>query len=108
MAAGEHLLEPFMDAIDIARYFGALSLVLALIGLAWVAARKYGLPGLANPNATRRLSVVETLMIGPRHRLYLVRRDTIEHLVLIGPQGTTSIESGIAAADAAGTGKAQP
>ncbi len=96
-----------MDAIDIARYFGALSLVLALIGLAWVAARKYGLPGLASPNATRRLAVVETLMIGPRHRLYLIRRDATEHLVLIGPQGTIAIESGIAAADATGAVKAQ-
>jgi len=107
MVAGEHLLEPFMDAIDTARYFGALSLVLALSGLAWVAAREYGWQGLAKPDATRRLSVVETLMIGPRHRLYLVRRDATEHLVLIGPQGTTAIESGIMAADAAGAGKAQ-
>lgn len=86
-----------MDAIDIARYFGALALVLSLIGLAWVAARKYGLPGFAKPSATRRLSVTETLMIGPRHRLYLVRRDQTEHLVLIGPQGATTIENDIAA-----------
>lgn len=105
--AGEPPLVLAMDTIDIARYFGALSFVLALIGLAWVAARKYGLPGFANPNAARRLSVVETFMIGPRHRLYLVRRDATEHLVLIGPQGATAIESGIAAANAAGAGKAQ-
>ena len=90
-----------MDAIDIARYFGALTLVLALIGLAWVAARKFGLPGVVKPNAMRRLSVAETLMIGPRHKRYLFRRDGIEHLVLIGPQGATAIESGIAMAQTA-------
>lgn len=86
-----------MDAIDIARYFGALALVLALAGLAMLAVRRYGLPGFVNPNATRRLSVVETLMIGPRHKLFLIRRDDTEHLVLIGPQGATAIEGGIAA-----------
>lgn len=84
-----------MDAIDIARYFGALALVLSLAGLALLAVRRYGLPGFVNPNATRRLSVIETLMIGPRHKLFLIRRDSTEHLVLIGPQGATAIEGGI-------------
>ncbi len=84
-----------MDAIDIARYFGALTLVLALIGLAWLAARRFGLPGVANPSGTRRLSVVETLMVGPKHRLYLFRRDSVEHLVLVGPDGAATIESAI-------------
>lgn len=86
-----------MDAIDIARYFGALALVLSLAGLALLAARRYGLPGFVNPSATRRLSVIETLMIGPRHKLFLIRRDSTEHLVLIGPQGATAIEGNIAA-----------
>ena len=85
-----------MDAIDIARYFGALTLVLALIGLAWVAARRFGLPGVVNPSGMRRLSVVETLMLGPKHRLYLFRRDGVEHLVLVGPDGATTVESTIA------------
>ncbi|MBU6445323.1 MAG: flagellar biosynthetic protein FliO [Alphaproteobacteria bacterium] len=85
-----------MDAIDIARYFGALTLVLALIGLAWLAARRFGLPGVVGPSGTRRLSMVETLMVGPKHRLCLLRRDGVEHLVLIGPDGATTVESGIA------------
>jgi len=85
-----------MDVIDIARYFGALILVLALIGLAWLAARRFGLPGVVHPAGTRRLSVVETLMVGPKHRLYLFRRDGVEHLVLVGPDGATTVESGIA------------
>ena len=36
-------------------------------------------------------------MIGPRQRLFIVRRDDVEHLVLSGPDGATVIESGIAA-----------
>ena len=35
-----------MDLIDIARYLGALMLVLALVGFAALAARRFGLPRL--------------------------------------------------------------
>lgn len=83
-----------MDVIEIARYFGALIFVLGLLGLAWVAARKYGLPGIANPAGLRRLAVVETLMLDIRHKAYILKRDDTEHLVVIGPQGATLIESG--------------
>jgi flagellar protein FliO/FliZ len=85
-----------MDMIDIARYFGALLLVLALVGFAGLAARKWGVPGVSKSSATRRLSIVETLMIGPRQRLYIVRRDDVEHLIMIGNDGTSVIESSIA------------
>jgi flagellar biogenesis protein FliO len=37
-----------MDLLDIARYLGALLLVLGLIGFAGLAARRFGLPGLAS------------------------------------------------------------
>lgn len=87
-----------MDIIDFARYFGALALVLGLLGFAWLATRKYGLPGLVKGQMTRRLSVVETLMIGPRYKLLLLRRDGTEHLVLVGPQGASVVEGGIEAA----------
>jgi len=84
-----------MDVIDFARYIGALLLVLGLIGAAGLAARRFGLGSLVKPVATRRLAVVETLMIGPRQRLLIVRRDNVEHVVLSGPDGTSVIESGI-------------
>ena len=84
-----------MDLIDIARYFGALLLVLALVGFAGLGARKWGVPGIAKPNDTRRLAIVEQLMIGPRQRLYLLRRDGVEHLVIAGPEGMSVVETGI-------------
>jgi flagellar protein FliO/FliZ len=93
-----------MDFIDIARYLGALMLVLALVGLAGLAARRYGIPGIASGSAVRRLAVVETLMIGPRHKVFLLRRDDREHLILVGPQGASVVENGIVAA----TPKAAP
>ncbi|HEX3810984.1 MAG TPA: flagellar biosynthetic protein FliO [Rhizomicrobium sp.] len=85
-----------MEMIDIARYAGALILVLALVGLAGLAARRFGIPGLATAKATRRLAVVETLMIDARHKLCIVRRDQSEHLIVVGPDGTTLVEAGFA------------
>lgn len=87
-----------MDLIDIGRYFAALLLVLALVGVAGLAVRRFGMPGIVKGQNTRRLEIVESLMIGPKQRLYIVRRDDIEHLVVMGPNGTTVIESGIPAA----------
>jgi flagellar protein FliO/FliZ len=87
-----------MDVMDFARYLGALVLVLGLVGAAGLAMRRFGLGGLVKPQSTRRLSVVETLMIAPRQRLLIVRRDGVEHLVISGPDGTSVIESGIPAA----------
>ncbi len=84
-----------MDLIDIGRYLAALLLVLALVGFAGLAVRRFGMPGFVKPLGTRRLEVVETLMIGPRQRLYLLRRDQVEHLVLAGPDGMRVVETGI-------------
>ncbi|HEY0106352.1 MAG TPA: flagellar biosynthetic protein FliO [Rhizomicrobium sp.] len=86
-----------MDVIDFARYIGALALVLGLVGAAGLAARRFGLSALVKPAATRRLAVVETLMVGPRQRLLIVRRDGVEHLLLAGPDGTTVVEAAIPA-----------
>lgn len=93
-----------MDVLDLGRYCGALLLVAALLGFAWLAARKYGgagssgfsgLAGFIKPNVSRRLAVVETMMMGPRHKLYLLRRDGVEHLIVVGPDGTSVVENGI-------------
>ena len=89
-----------MDVIDTARYAGALLLVLALVGFAALAARRYGIAGLVQGTVQRRLSISETLLIGPRQKLLLVRRDGTEHLVLVGPQGASIVERGIAATPA--------
>ena len=74
----------------------ALAFVLALIGLlAWLA-RRFGVAGaFVRPRASRRLSVVESLPLDARHRLILVRRDEVEHLVMLGAGGDSLIEAGI-------------
>jgi flagellar protein FliO/FliZ len=82
-------------AIEIIRYVGALFLVLALIGAAGLAARKWGVPGVTRAVEQKRLAVVETLMIGPRQRLFIVRRDNVEHLIFASPDGACLVENGI-------------
>ena len=84
-----------MELLDIARYLGALLLVLGLVGFAGLGARRFGLPGLVKPATARRLKVVETLMISPRQRLALVRRDDVEHLIFSSPDGSCLVENNI-------------
>jgi flagellar protein FliO/FliZ len=86
-----------MEFIDVFRYFGALLLVLAMVGGAGLLARRFGVPGVTSAQNIKRLQVVETLMVGPRQRLIIFRRDDVEHLVLSGPEGASVIESGIPA-----------
>ena len=80
-------------AFEIIRYVGALLLVLALIGAAGVAARKWGVPGVTRAVEQKRLAVVETLMMGPRQRLFIIRRDNVEHLIFAGPEGACLVEN---------------
>jgi flagellar protein FliO/FliZ len=77
------------------RFVLVLVFVLGLVlVLGWVLKRS-GIGGHAIVGKGRRLGVVETAFLGPKHRLVLVRRDAVEHLVLIGPTSASVVESGI-------------
>lgn len=88
-----------MDIIDFGRYFGALLLVIGLVGFAAYGARRFKLPGFIKPLGKRRLEIVESLSISPRQRLVLIRRDGVEHLVAFSDGGASLIESNIAKPD---------
>ncbi|HWT97140.1 MAG TPA: flagellar biosynthetic protein FliO [Terriglobales bacterium] len=95
-----------MDGENYLRFILALVLVLGLLALAAVLLRRTGLaPKLGR---ARRLSLIEALPLGPRHRLILVRRDNVEHLLLIGPQGDVVVETGIAGSALASTTSPAP
>ena len=73
-------------------FFFAFVVVLALIGLAaWLVRRFAGNRLGANANRGRmpRLAVIDAAAVDGRRRLVLVRRDNIEHLLMIG--GPTDI-----------------
>jgi len=77
------------------RFILVLIFVLGLVfAMGWVLKRS-GISGSALPGKGKRLGVVETAFLGPKHRLVLVRRDDVEHLVLISPNASTVVESGI-------------
>ena len=89
-----------MENLDYLRFFLALVFVLGLIGILAVLARRTGLgfPITAmKPIQKRRLSVVEVTAVDGRRRMVLIRRDNIEHLLLISPSSEMLIETNIAA-----------
>ena len=89
--------------MDYLRFFLALVFVLGLIGILAVLARRTGLgfPLTAIKSIQkRRLSVVEVTAIDGRRRMVLIRRDNIEHLLLISPSSEMLIETNITPAPA--------
>jgi flagellar protein FliO/FliZ len=102
-----------MDLFNLFQYATALILVLALAAAALLikrygnnpAAFRQGLAGKWGKwNFTapeRRLAVVESLMVGPKQRVVIIRRDNVEHLIFTGADGATVIESHISPAPAA-------
>ena len=75
-----------MDVLDYLKFLAALVFVLALIGALAYFARRHGLGGMVAPirSHDRRLSLIESLPIDPRHRLILARRDNVEYVLLVG------------------------
>ncbi|MGE0846044.1 MAG: flagellar biosynthetic protein FliO [Flavobacteriaceae bacterium] len=80
-----------------ARMIVAFVIVLVLIALtAWVIRKISGRAGGTGMKARQpRIGLVEVAAIDPKRRLVLVRRDSVEHLVLIGGPADVVVESGI-------------
>lgn len=82
------------------QFFFALVFVIGLIGLVTLVMRHYGLGGAIKFNARsrngrRRIAVVDAIGVDARRRLILIRRDDVEHLVLLGAHDDLLIERGI-------------
>ncbi len=79
------------------RFFLAFLIVLGLIGAAAWAVRRFGSARLGGAVRGRqpRLAVIEYATVDARRRLLLVRRDNIEHLVMIGGPTDVVVESNI-------------
>jgi hypothetical protein len=80
-----------------ARFFIAFLVVLALIGLtAWLV-RRFGANRLGGGARGRqpRLAVIDAATIDGRRRLVLIRRDNVEHLLMIGGPTDVVVEPNI-------------
>jgi flagellar protein FliO/FliZ len=91
-----------VDLTSYLQFVVALLFVLALIGALAYGARRLGLaPRVTSSRGRRRLAIVEVLAIDTKRRLVLVRRDGVEHLVLLGATQDAVVETGIAPPDGA-------
>lgn len=78
----------------------ALVFVLALMGGLALALKKLGLSGeITTKNGDKRLKVIEVLSLDGRRKLAIVQRDDVQHLILLGGNEETVIESGFAPLD---------
>ena len=90
-------MEHVIGYADFLRMIVALIFVLALILLALYLTRKYGKGwGFQHtPPSKRRLQILESLPVGPKQRLMIIRRDNKEHLLVIGQENATIIEKNL-------------
>lgn len=80
----------------------AFVVVIGLMYLLAFALKKFGLAERSVlTGGKRRLKVVEYISLDARRKLVLVRRDDVEHLLVVGGQGEVVVETGIPAAQAA-------
>ena len=87
-----------MEFGEYVRFAAALVFVLGLIGIAALLAKRFGIQGpgaVSYAHASRRLHIIEKTHIDAKRILILVRRDNVEHLLLIGASSETVVESGI-------------
>lgn len=86
-----------MDYAAYSQFVVALVFVLALIGGLGAVARRlgYGAGRAAKGSSGPRLTIVEIRPLDARRKLVLLRRDHVEHLIIVGSSGETVIESGI-------------
>lgn len=86
-----------MEIVPYLQYIMALVVVLGLIALLTVAARKFGMVPKADKHLSdkKRLGVTNVISIDAKRRLVLVRRDNQEHLLLLGPERDLVIEQNI-------------
>jgi hypothetical protein len=93
---------------SVAKFVIAFVVVIALIALAAWLVRRFGASRLGN-GATRgrqpRLAVIDAASVDGRRRLVLIRRDNIEHLLMIGGPTDVVIEPNIVRASTRDAGR---
>ncbi|MGE4312962.1 MAG: hypothetical protein AB7E85_01660 [Pseudobdellovibrionaceae bacterium] len=96
-----------MDTAEILKLVMALSVVVALMaGLALVLKLTSG-TRLGRKSAHKHLSIIDVHALDAKRRLVLIGRDDTAHLVILGPEGDTVIETGIRLEDLSGPATAK-
>lgn len=89
------------DFSQILQLLAALGFVLALMGGLAFLVRRLGLAGaLPQPVGKKKsLKIIEVLPLDSRRKAVLLQREDKQHLVILGPNGETVVESNIKAPD---------
>jgi flagellar protein FliO/FliZ len=80
-----------------ARFAAALVFVLGLMGALALVMRRINQKHPLTLPRQRRLKIIESLPLDSRRRAVILRRDNREHLVILGADSETVIETGIEA-----------
>ncbi|MCB1485994.1 MAG: flagellar biosynthetic protein FliO [Bauldia sp.] len=85
------------DGAVVVQYIVTFLIILALVGGALWLGRRYagGRVNVAGRGRLPRLAVIDALSVDKRRRLVLVRRDNVEHLLLIGGPSDIVVEPSI-------------
>ncbi|MBX9776918.1 MAG: flagellar biosynthetic protein FliO, partial [Xanthobacteraceae bacterium] len=93
------------------RFIFAFAIVLALIGITAFLVRRFGAGGVGASSSRGRqprLAVIDAAAVDGRRRLILIRRDNVEHLLMIGGPSDVVVEANIVRAGAAAREGAAP
>lgn len=90
-----------MDSVNYLKFIAAFALVMGLMLLLAHFAKRFNLASMVtiNRGVERRLKVVELLPVDARRKLAIVRRDNVEHLLLLGINSETVVETNIQNSD---------
>lgn len=84
-----------IDSAQLMRFAAAMIFVLSLMGLLALVMRRINNGGSVLPISRRRLKIVETLPLDPRRKLAIIRCDGREHLLILGTNSETVVESNL-------------
>lgn len=87
-----------METVDFTRFILAFLLVIGLIGLLALFLKRYGRTAktiFGVKEGDGRLQLIEMRYLDPKHKLALVKRDNVEHLLLLGEGHSVVVEMGL-------------
>tara|TARA_B100001179_G_scaffold230988_1_gene219808 strand:+ start:415 stop:723 length:309 start_codon:yes stop_codon:yes gene_type:complete len=82
-----------MDTPTILRFFFALVLVLIMMGGLGIVLKYVSNSRVVRGNGTKRLSLTETLAIDHKRRAVILKCDEKEHLLILGTNSETLVET---------------
>jgi flagellar protein FliO/FliZ len=81
--------------------FALGAVIVGIVLVLWLLKLLTGAAGNVTRGRNRRLAVVDSLALDPKRQLLIVRRDNVEHLILVGGPQDMVVETGIAVEEAA-------